>query len=70
MVLASAGIAGIWKAVPKVKIEIKQVFTCGDSKSCVANIHVVVDENTTLNVCDVFEFDENGLVAKIVAYRA
>ena len=71
----AAGIAGIWKAVPKIQIEVVNLFTCGDDhhlavgRSCVANIKVVVDETTTLNVCDVFQFDEDFRVASIVAYK-
>ena len=30
------GIGGIWKAVPKVKIEIENVFTCAEMLTCVA----------------------------------
>ena len=66
----ASGIAGIWKAVPAIKIDVKQVFTCGEARSCVANITVIVDATTTLNVCDVFEFDEAGLVTSIKAYKA
>lgn len=58
------------KAVPDIKIEIKEVFTCGEAKTCVANIYVIVNADTTLNVCDVFEFDDAGLVVSIVAYKA
>ena len=64
------GIGGIWQAVPKVAIEIVDVYTCGDSKTCVANIKVVVDETTTLKVCDVIQYDEAGLVVSINAYKA
>lgn len=64
------GIGGIWAAVPKIAIEINDVYTCGDSKTCVANIKVVVDENTTLKVCDVFVYDGAGLVVSINAYKA
>merc|ERR1711924_145381 len=49
------GIGGIWEAVPAIKIEDVTVFCCGEELSCVANIKVVVDENTTLNVCDVIQ---------------
>ena len=38
---------GIWKAVPKIQIEVVSIFTCGEAKSCVANIKVIVDETTT-----------------------
>ena len=55
------GIMGIWKAVPAIKIEIVDVYTMGDkSMSCVANIKVIVDAETTLKVCDVFTFDAAG----------
>ena len=64
------GIAGIWKAVPKIKIDIQNIFTCADAPTCVVNILVVVDESTTLNVCDVFEFDADGLVVSLKAYKA
>ena len=63
------GIAGIWAAVPKIQIEILNVFTCAASKTCVANIKVIVDENTTLNVCDVIEYDGEGKVASLTAYK-
>ena len=66
----SKGIAGIWAAVPKIKIEIVDVYTCGTAKTCVANIKVIVDETTTLKVCDVIEYDEAGLVVSIFAYKA
>ena len=65
------GIAGIWKAVPEIKIEIVDVYTCGDKlASCVANIKVIVDASTTLKVCDVITYDEAGLVVSIYAYKA
>ncbi len=64
------GIAGIWTAVPKIKIEIVDVYLCGAATTCVANIKVIVDEATTLKVCDVFEYDDAGLVASINAYKA
>ena len=66
----ATGIAGIWKAVPKIQIEVVSLFTCGEAKSCVANIRVVVDETTTLNVCDVFTFDQDFRVVSIVAYKS
>ena len=66
----ATGIAGIWKSVPKIQIAVVSVFTCGEARSCVANIKVVVDESTTLNVCDVFQFDQDFRVASIVAYKA
>ena len=66
----ATGIAGIWKAVPKIQIEMASIFTCGEEKSCVANIKVIVDETTTLNVCDVFTFDQDFKVVSIVAYKA
>ena len=66
----ATGIAGIWKAVPKIQIEVVSIFTCGEARSCVANIKVIVDETTTLNVCDVFTFDQDFKVVSIVAYKA
>ena len=66
----ASGIAGIWEAVPKIQIEIVSVFECAEEPSCVVQIKVVVDESTTLNVCDVFTFDDAGKVASIVAYKA
>ena len=63
-------LAGIWKAVPKITIDIQNIFTCADAPTCVVNILVVVDESTTLNVCDVFEFDADGLVVSLKAYKA
>lgn len=65
----AGGIAGIWAAVPKIKIEIKNVFTCATSKTCIANIDVIVDETTTLNVCDVITYDDAGKVSTLVAYK-
>ena len=62
------GIAGIWAAVPKIKIEVSEIFTCGSAPTCVANIKVVVDENTTLDVCDIFEFD--AALEKVVSLKA
>ena len=64
------GIAGIWSAVPAIKIEITNIFTCGESKTCVANIKVVVDAETALNVCDVIEYDDAGLVVSLNAFKA
>ena len=66
----SKGIGGIWTAVPKIKIEIVDVYTCGPSTTCVANIRVHVDETTTLKVCDVIEYDEAGLIVSLNAYKA
>ena len=66
----ATGIAGIWKAVPKIQIEVVSIFTCGEAKSCVANIKVIVDETTTLNVCDVIEYDDAGLVVSLNAFKA
>ena len=65
----SKGIAGIWTAVPDIKIEILNVFTQGDNPTCIANIKVIVDPTTTLNVCDIFTFDDNGLVVSLDAYK-
>ena len=63
------GIGGIWEAVPNIKIEVLNVFTCASYPKCVANIKVIVgnEEGTILNVCDVFEFDEAGLVTSLVS---
>lgn len=94
----------VWAAVPKIKIEVERVYTCGSSQTCVAQIKVVVDvlrgelslnpaaslhsvrgprpprrrppapsqwqENTTLNVCDVIEYDASGLVVSLNAYKS
>ena len=64
------GIAGIWLAVPAIKIEVVDVFTSCPSLACVANIKVIVDADTTLNVCDVIAFDADGKVVSLVAYKA
>ena len=64
------GIAGIWAAVPKIQIEICDVYECGPSATCIAQIKVVVDESTTLKVCDVFVFDGAGKVVSLNAYKA
>lgn len=40
------------------------------SSTCVANIKVIVDANTTLKVCDVIEYNESGLVVSLNAYKA
>lgn len=40
------------------------------SNTCVANIKVIVDADTTLKVCDVIEYDESGLVVTLNAYKA
>ena len=64
------GIAGIWAAVPDISIQIVDIYTCGDSLTCVANIKVVVDASTTLKVCDVIAYDAQGLVASLNAYKA
>ena len=66
----AAGIGGIWKAVPEIKIEIVDVYTMGPSMTCVANIKVIVDASTTLKVCDVIEYDSAGLVVSLNAYKA
>ena len=68
--VVATGIAGIWAAVPNIQIEIVSIFECGAEQSCVAQIKVVVDESTILNVCDVFTFDGAGKVVSIVAYKA
>lgn len=64
------GIAAIWTAVPAIAIEVVSIYTCGASNSCVAQIKVIVDATTTLSVCDVFEFDADGLVVSVNAYKA
>ena len=67
----ATGIGGIWTAVPDIKIEIINVYTMGDkSNTCVANIKVIVDATTTLNVCDVIEYDATGLVVDLKAYKS
>jgi UMP-CMP kinase len=63
------GIAGIWTAVPNIKIQIVDLFT-SVTKTCVAFIKVIVDEKTTLKVTDVIEYDDNGLVVRLDAYKA
>ena len=40
------------------------------SNTCVANIRVIVDADTTLKVCDVIEYDASGLVVSLNAYKA
>ena len=64
------GIGGIWAGAPNIKIEIIDIFKCGESKTCVANITVVVgdDKGTKLNVVDVIEYDSAGLVVSLTAY--
>ena len=67
----ATGIAGIWTAVPDIKIEIKNIFTSAkDPTTCIANITVIVDSDTQLDVCDVFEFDAALLVVSLNAYKA
>ena len=39
------------------------------SNTCVAQIKVIVDQNTTLQVCDVIEYDASGLVVSLNAYK-
>ena len=67
------GVAGIWKAVPAIKIEIVDVYTqkgqAGNSNTAIANIKVIVDESTTLKVCDVITFDDDGKVVSLDAYK-
>jgi UMP-CMP kinase len=63
------GIAGIWKDVPAIKIEIADLFT-SVTNTCVASIRVVVDATTTLKVTDVIEYDDAGLVVRLDAYLA
>ena len=64
------GVAGIWKNVPSIKIEVIGVYSMGDADNrCVANIQVIVDGNTALTVCDVFEFDGTGLVVSLNAFK-
>ena len=87
------------QAVPAIKIEVVDVYTCGTSLTCVANIkvaeaitgplpfllvslsarfrfdlyalpvQVIVDENTTLKVCDVIEYDSDGKVVSLNAFK-
>lgn len=64
------GIGGIWSSVPAIKIEIVDIYTCGTDTTCVANIKVVVDDKTTLKVCDVLEYDAAGKVVSLNAYLA
>ena len=64
------GIGGIWQAVPEIKIEVVDIYTCGPSLTCVANIKVIVDASTTLKVCDVIEYNDAGLVVALNAYKA
>ena len=64
------GIAGIWKAVPAIRIEIVDVYTQASRKTCVANIIVHVDDSTKLKVCDIFEFDGEGKVVSVDAFKA
>mmetsp|Transcript_72143 Transcript_72143/g.197509 ORF Transcript_72143/g.197509 Transcript_72143/m.197509 type:complete len:115 (+) Transcript_72143:31-375(+) len=66
----ATGIAGIWAAVPAIKIEIIDVFECADRPECVAQIKVIVDDSTTLKVCDYFTFDGDGKVVSLYAYKA
>ncbi len=58
------------KAVPKIKIEVLNVFT-SKTNTCVANIKVIVgDEDcTVLNVCDVIEYNDDKLVVALKAYK-
>jgi len=67
--VVAKAIAGIWKAVPDIKIEIVKVFT-STTKTCVANIKVIVNAETTLDVVDVIEYDAAGLVVSLHAYKA
>ena len=62
------GIGGIWAAVPKIQIEVLGVYT-SVTNMCVANIKVIVDETTSLTVCDVITYDNNGLVTDLKAYK-
>lgn len=56
--------------MPDIKIEIVDVYTCGSSKMCVANIKVIVDASPPLKVCDVIEYDIAGLVVTLNSYKA
>lgn len=62
-------ISGIWTAVPAIKIEVVDIYTCGSSLTCVANIKVIVDASTTLKVCDVIEYDSAGKIVSLNAYK-
>ena len=66
----SKGIGGIWTAVPTIKIEVVDIYACGSDLTCVANIKVIVDADTTLKVCDVIEYDAAGKVVSLNAYLA
>ena len=67
------GIAGIWSAVPGIKIEVVKVYTqvgkAGESPTVVANIKVVVDDTTTLDVVDVITFDEELRITSLDAFK-
>ena len=56
--------------MPKIKVEVIDVFACGADLTCVANIKVIVDDDTTLKVCDVIEYNAEGLVVSLNAYLA
>jgi len=60
--------------VPAIKIEVVDIYTNGPLAwgrvTCVANIKVIVDANTTLKVCDVIEYDASGKVVSLNAYKA
>lgn len=64
----AAGVAGIWKAEPAIKIENLDVYTCGPDLTVVANIDVVVNAEVTIKVCDVLEFDSTGRVVSLNAF--
>ena len=61
----------LWTKWFQTSIQIKDVkiFT-SVTNTCVANIKVVVDPSTTLDVVDVIEYDEAGLVVSLNAYKA
>eukprot|EP00930_Biecheleria_cincta_P087169 TRINITY_DN76419_c0_g1_i1.p1 TRINITY_DN76419_c0_g1~~TRINITY_DN76419_c0_g1_i1.p1 ORF type:complete len:116 (-),score=23.59 TRINITY_DN76419_c0_g1_i1:80-427(-) len=65
------GIGGIWEAVPNIKIEVLTIFT-SVTNTCVANIRVIVGDEagTVLNVVDVIEYNDEGLVVRLDAYKA
>ena len=64
----AAGVAGIWKAEPKIKCEIIDLYTCGPDLTVVANINVVVNAEVTIKVCDVIEFDASGRGTSLNAF--
>eukprot|EP00658_Telonema_sp_P-2_P081896 TRINITY_DN8511_c0_g1_i4.p1 TRINITY_DN8511_c0_g1~~TRINITY_DN8511_c0_g1_i4.p1 ORF type:complete len:146 (+),score=55.34 TRINITY_DN8511_c0_g1_i4:147-584(+) len=64
----ATGIAGIWSGAPKIAINVLDIYLCQPTLTCVANIEVVVDENTTIKVCDVIAYNDEGKVVSLNAY--